>query len=70
MDALQTPAPRKNRFQIVELEERIAPSLLNVDVDVRDITVRDNLNHNNVLNNVLNNNNINAVSLGPVVQVQ
>jgi hypothetical protein len=60
MDTLQTPAPRKDRFQIIELEERIAPSLLNVDVDVRDITVRDNLN----------NNNINAVSLGPVTQLQ
>ena len=60
MYAPKTPEPRRDRFQIIELEERIAPSLLDVDVDVRNINVSDNLNHNN----------INAVSVGNVLQRQ
>ena len=60
MDTLQTALPRRNRFQIITLEERIAPSLLDVDVEVEDVTVQDNLNKNN----------INVISVGTVRQTQ
>jgi len=70
MNALQNAEPRKNRFQITRLEDRIAPAaLVSVEIDnnhfLNDVRIL-----NNSVNHTLNNLHaqVNVLSVGNVVR--